>query len=650
MDEDATAGAAGPAGLPPAHIGFDHLGRPSSARFGDVYKSRERALDEAAHVFVAGSDLPGRLQAGRRFTLLEAGFGVGVNLFATWRCLREHGSGVRLDYVAIDAFPPSAQELSRAWRAYGLHGPLTDALLSGWPPRTRGRHRLRLPDGIVLTLVFDDIETALAGLDCTADAIYLDGFSPDRNPRMWGTPVARALARLSREHVTTVATYSAAGHVRAALAGAGFVVARRPGHADKRHCLHGRFDPQHRSRHPRPAPPLAADAAIAVVGGGIAGATIAATLAHRGRNVRWIVDPDGVDGSGSAQPALAAHPHLSPDDNVLARLSRAALAAASDTGPGNLRPPGLPEMARERMSRLILGRDPQDQARLHSIVARAGLPAEFARAVDAREAGARSGVPCRHGGLLLDALPVLRARGAPAVATAPDGAIAGRVAALHGETGGWRLENAGGVVLARAEVIILATGHPGAGLVDARIPARRVRGQSTAVRIPSLAGLRCVIGAESYVCPLADGRVLVGASYDERATLLPDPQDDEANLSRLSGLLGAAATGSRPDGAWVGHRYVAPDRLPCIGPVLDAAPVLADPDPWRRNDRLALPRTEGLYLASCFGSRGVLWASLAASLLSDHFDAAPGLVDSGLAAAIDPARFARRALRRGGGP
>ena len=69
-----------------------------------------------------------------------------------------------------------------------------------------------------------------------ATAIYLDGFSPTRNPEVW-TPefVGRLAKTLAPGGV--LATYSAAGHVRRALEAAGLRVERRPGAPGKRECL-----------------------------------------------------------------------------------------------------------------------------------------------------------------------------------------------------------------------------------------------------------------------------------------------------------------------------------------------------------------------------------------------------------------------------
>jgi tRNA U34 5-methylaminomethyl-2-thiouridine-forming methyltransferase MnmC len=71
-----------------------------------------------------------------------------------------------------------------------------------------------------------------------ADAWFLDGFSPAKNPELWSDELMTEVA----QHTApggSFATYTAAGHVRRALQSAGFDVQRLPGHGKKRHMTAG---------------------------------------------------------------------------------------------------------------------------------------------------------------------------------------------------------------------------------------------------------------------------------------------------------------------------------------------------------------------------------------------------------------------------
>ena len=67
-----------------------------------------------------------------------------------------------------------------------------------------------------------------------ANAWFLDGFSPAKNPEMWGADLMAEVGRHTAQN-GTAATYTAAGHVRRALEDAGFVVTRTAGYGRKRH-------------------------------------------------------------------------------------------------------------------------------------------------------------------------------------------------------------------------------------------------------------------------------------------------------------------------------------------------------------------------------------------------------------------------------
>lgn len=106
-------------------------------------------------------------------------------------------------------------------------------------------HHDHLPSRIdgtdfTLQLVFGDARATLPKWDAKADAWFLDGFSPAKNPEMWG---ADLMADVANHTATggTFATYTAMGDVRRALAASGFVVDRVPGFGRKRHMTKGRL-------------------------------------------------------------------------------------------------------------------------------------------------------------------------------------------------------------------------------------------------------------------------------------------------------------------------------------------------------------------------------------------------------------------------
>mgnify|MGYP000650314303 CR=1 FL=1 len=86
-----------------------------SGAFGDVYHSRDNALGQAHAVFIAGNGLPQRWQGRERFTIVETGFGAGLNFLATWAAWREDAQRcAQLVIVSLDLHPPTREDLARA--------------------------------------------------------------------------------------------------------------------------------------------------------------------------------------------------------------------------------------------------------------------------------------------------------------------------------------------------------------------------------------------------------------------------------------------------------------------------------------------------------------------------------------------------------
>jgi tRNA 5-methylaminomethyl-2-thiouridine biosynthesis bifunctional protein len=230
-----------PAPLVPARLTLAPDGTPVSEFYGDVYHSAAGGHAQARHVFLAGNGLPARWQNREAFTLLETGFGLGVNFLATWLAWRNDPQRCRtLRFISLEKHPFAAADLAIAHAAWPEFAELSVLLRARWPMPVAGEHRIALDGGGVdLRLVFADAVDALPGLDAAVDAFYLDGFSPARNPDLWSPALCRELTRLAKPGAT-LATWSVAGGVRRALSEAGFAVEKRPGFAGKRQMLAGR--------------------------------------------------------------------------------------------------------------------------------------------------------------------------------------------------------------------------------------------------------------------------------------------------------------------------------------------------------------------------------------------------------------------------
>ncbi len=203
---------------------------PVSTRFDDPYFSLANGLAETRHVFLDGNDLPARLAPG--FHVAELGFGTGLNLLALRLIAPED---VPIRFMSFEAFPMSAAEMARALDAFPEARAVADPLLDAW---ARGETRFQFGP-IAVEIAIGDARETLPAWAGRADAWFLDGFSPAKNPELWGESLMAEVGRHTAPG-GSFATYTAAGFVRRNLAAAGFEVSRAPGHGHKRHMSKGR--------------------------------------------------------------------------------------------------------------------------------------------------------------------------------------------------------------------------------------------------------------------------------------------------------------------------------------------------------------------------------------------------------------------------
>ena len=209
-------------------------GVPVSTRYDAPYYSLQDGAAESAHVFLTGNDLPDRFRDG--FHIGELGFGTGLNLLVALAAWNAAGLPGRFRFTSFEAFPLPGAQTAEALAAQPVAradaAALIDALASG-----ATRFALGPAD---VSLILGDARGTLPVWDGNADAWFLDGFAPARNPELWQPDLMAGIARHTAPQ-GSFATYSAAGAVRRSLSEAGFSVTRRPGFGRKRHMTSGRL-------------------------------------------------------------------------------------------------------------------------------------------------------------------------------------------------------------------------------------------------------------------------------------------------------------------------------------------------------------------------------------------------------------------------
>jgi tRNA 5-methylaminomethyl-2-thiouridine biosynthesis bifunctional protein len=565
-------------------------------------------------VFLAGNALPERWRTRESFTVVETGFGLGLNFLVTCAAfLADERATARMHYVSVEKHPFVKRDLAAALARYPELPPLSRELLEVWPLPLPGFHRLHLARGrVTLTLLFGDAQALLPQLDARADAFYLDGFAPEKNPEIWSPAIAKELARLAAAGAT-FATWTVAGAVRAALAGAGFAAEKRAGFGRKREMLAGSFPGRSKDA-------VEPDRRVAIVGAGIAGTSCAERLAARGWAVTLIERRSAPALEASGNPVGLLRPPLHLEDTALARLSRAALGYAFRHFSG-LTDEGR-ALAWKESGVLRLARDKKQMERFEQAAAANVFPAEFARCVDAAEAARIAGRAVRGPGVWLPSSGWVSPPELCAAQVQTDRirrVFASEALCLVASGSEWRIEGGKGALAQAPHVILAAAGNANVLLPDAPLPLTPVRGQISFA--PRSGRLDVPVGGDGFVAPTDAGFVL-GATF-QLDDLEPSPRapDHASNLARAESLLPGFTDGLDPArlAGRVAFRATTPDRLPIYG---------------------ALPEHPGVHAALGLGANGLLWAPLCAELLASQMEGEPLPLERDLREAIGPGRFA----------
>lgn len=214
------------------HITWRDGDVPVSTLFDDPFFSVVDGVAETRHVFLAGNDLPARFS--RDFHIAELGFGTGLNALVAWEVWAQAGMAGTLRFTSFEAYPMAPADMARAQATFPAFGGKRDALAAAW---TGQGSVIDLP-GLRLEVIVGDANHTLPTWKGQADAWFLDGFSPAKNPQLWSPALMTQVARHTAAK-GTFATYTAAGFVRRGLSDAGFAIERCPGFGRKRHMTRG---------------------------------------------------------------------------------------------------------------------------------------------------------------------------------------------------------------------------------------------------------------------------------------------------------------------------------------------------------------------------------------------------------------------------
>ncbi|MBZ5487232.1 bifunctional tRNA (5-methylaminomethyl-2-thiouridine)(34)-methyltransferase MnmD/FAD-dependent 5-carboxymethylaminomethyl-2-thiouridine(34) oxidoreductase MnmC [Halomonas aquamarina] len=638
---------------------------PHSDAFDDVYFSREDGRAETEHVFLNANRLPERFagwENTRAFVVGETGFGTGLNMLCAWACFEQHApKGARLHLLSTEKYPMTRASLERALRAWPSLASYSQVLCAQWPAAVTGIHRLHLSPRVTLDLHFGDTTERLALLDGQVDAWFLDGFAPSKNPQMWQPELFEAMAARSRPGAT-FATFTCAGVVKRGLKAAGFSWKKVPGFGRKREMLAGAIETPpvdtRRAATPWFTPPQALPARhVAVIGAGMAGASVAAALARRGIKVTVIErDAPGAGASGNRQGAL--YVKLAADTNHQSRFYLGGLLYSQRwldqlNAPALWQPCGVVQLAL----------DDRETRRQQRFIAQHPLPDNVVRPLS-DELGDAVGVAveARHG-LLYPAAGWVRPKAlcehllqTPSITLEQ-----GSVSRLVREDNAWQLHLEDGRMFEADQVVIASAHYANAFEQTASLPLQQVRGQVSEVRLPDgVEGPKRVVCAGGYVSPALDGVLTFGASFiPNSADTAVTAEDHQRNVDELRQTLPALVAEMESAGLDVtpaalegraAVRAASPDKTPYAGPVPDA-PAWNTAYARLSKDASKVPSTPGehhpgLWISTAHGSRGLSSAPLCAELIASRLCDDPMPLEAPLVDHLHPGRRIISALVR----
>ncbi|HMO18281.1 MAG TPA: FAD-dependent 5-carboxymethylaminomethyl-2-thiouridine(34) oxidoreductase MnmC [Oligoflexia bacterium] len=619
----------------PEHPFFLDSEGVQSEIFGDRFHSREGVLEEVQHVFINGNNLLERWHSGIDFTIGELGFGFGASFICAGEAWANSGKNCKnfLHYFSVEGFPVSNKALKDYWynsqtaKLNQKHSSLLSDLVRQYPYQLQGTHRLYFEkERIILTLSFLPVHEALYSQNFTADAWFLDGFSPSKNPDMWSKSVFDLIFKKTKFN-GTLSTYTVASEVKNNALSSGFLIKTLKGFGKKREMLFGEKEtspaPFHiQKRRPR----------VAIIGGGLAGASVCHALLKRNIEVKVFEQKKSPGEKASGNKAAVIMPHLSsvPDylcryfltgylftNRVLENLShKNCLTSYQKTGVIRLTNVNKWKTISSRIKQLGLEQITQE-LQPESLKTVFGEKLSVESALYFPDAGSIN--PLELTNKLFQCLnknDFLFERKVISTETKSDFATL-------------TLDNNKSF---QFDYIIFASAFESTELPDISwLPIEKIKGQLFTASIRSNKFINTPLCYDGYVIPLSDNKLLIGATYEHNAHETAFDQEVTIDLiSRLKDQCPDISVESYSIEGRVCFRTTSPDRMPLVGmiPLSDGS--------------------ETRYLASLgHGSRGTVSCLLAGEILASHILEEPLPIELDLLKQLAPERYLEREKRKG---
>ena len=213
-----------------------------SNRFGEHYHNHNGAVTESRYVFIEKTKVAAHLAHNPETHVLEIGFGTGLNFALILDLILQLKDSGKLIYHSVEAFPIDDETAGKLnYSRFLEHPGVTEWLPGIFQNLKRGENIFTPSDHLELHIFYELFDDFIIP-NSFADIIFFDAFSPNTNPDLWTGEVFKKLKKGSNPDVI-MSTYCAASSARAAMAWAGWFVARVPGTLGKREMTLASLNP-----------------------------------------------------------------------------------------------------------------------------------------------------------------------------------------------------------------------------------------------------------------------------------------------------------------------------------------------------------------------------------------------------------------------
>jgi tRNA 5-methylaminomethyl-2-thiouridine biosynthesis bifunctional protein len=531
------------------------------------------------------------LWAGKsRFVVTETGFDAGQNFLKIWAEFeRTTTTDQHLHYYAIEKHPLSLQGIQKQNEPDAR----LEKLLSLYPMRVEGWHTIRLSAQITLTLIFDAVDRALPEMQTMVDDWFLNKFEPSDILFQNIKRLSKAGARLS-----ALTTNDA---IQNGLRQSGFTV------STDQQITTAIFENGTTPILIKKSKPEK----VAIIGGGIAGATLAYSLSSRGCNVT-IFEKNGLASGGSGNDRGLCNPRISagkgseadfysPAFNLAHRLF-ADISKEHDIG-------------FQACGSLHMISDDNKDKRYHGFKKNWGWHDDHARIISAEESSDAAGIRILQPSLYFEDAGMVSPKKVTQHLAQSAKIVMREMTSLEEVGSNWRIDGED------FDCVILAGSFDVLQFPYTRtLPIEKVRGQVTRIKASPLYNqLKTNLCYGGYASVAENGEAILGSTFQ---TWITDPalrpEDDIDNIAKLEQVAPHMAEGLTIIGGRASFRSAAKDRAPVIGQIHGV---------------------ENLYTSTAHGSHGILSSVMGAEFLTSKIMGDAHIFPKSVERFLSPSRF-----------